>query len=197
MRVTCSCGQTLEIGDEYAGRTAQCPACQASFTVPMPAAAAAPATPATAAATTAAGAPWPQPAMDSGAQAAQLDRLQKCATASLVCGIATMACYLVMFVILAIIGMEQEKAGGRTPDAPLAASLTVILLGLIAATLSIVSVVLGFRGKKPANTRNRGVGLAGFIVGIVGASLSACCILFFAVMFFIGLSQGLSAGLHK
>ena len=196
MRVTCSCGQVLEIGNEYAGRTAQCPACQKSFTVPTPAAE----VPGDATAAAATSLPplsqQPLPAIDTRAQQALLDRLQGRATGALICGVLSMVCYLVVFIILAIIGQQQEAAHGKTLEPPLVASIVVIFLSLVATILSIVSIAFGIQGKKPENTRNRGIGLAGMIVGIVGASLSACCLLFFLVMFGIGFCAGVSGAMH-
>lgn len=191
MRVTCSCGQTLEIDNAFAGRVAQCPACQKSFVVPPPPDLAAPLPPAVPP-VPAAMPPWPVPAAAPQESDALRDRLQKLATAALVCGIASLVVYLVVFVILAYIGQDQQSKHISQADAPLGASIASILLSLIALALSIVAIACGQKGRKPANTRNRGVGLAGMILGIIGASVSTCCFGLFAIGFVIGLGSALT-----
>lgn len=190
MRVTCSCGQILEIDAVFAGRVAQCPACQKSFVVPLPSSMPAP-TPPAATPGPAAVPPWPAAPTPAPQDPTALSRLRKLATAALVCGISSLAVYLVVFVILVVIGQDQKPGRLAQADAPLGASLAAILLSMAALALSIVAIACGHKGRKPANTSNRGTGLAGMILGIIGASISACCFGLFAIGFVIGLGTAL------
>jgi len=165
MQVTCSCGQKLELDDELAGQIVQCPTCQKKFTTPVP---------------------QRVTVGDGLGQKALLERMRSRAEQSLRFGIFALVLYIALGIIAGIIG----QSGKGEPASPLVG--IVFLLAVFAAvTLSILAIVFGVQGRKAENTRNRGSGTAGMILGIVGACLGACCLGLVGVGILAGIGQAL------
>ena len=150
MKVTCSCGQGLEIDAQLAGQIIQCPACQKQFMAPAPQAG----------------------CVTGGVQQdAVLGQMQQRAVRSLVFGSLALGLYLILCIIAYIIG-ANERRGEPGPIM----SIMFLILVFVAVTCSILAIVLGVKAKSPANTRNRGLAITGMIMGIVGACLGGCCL---------------------
>jgi DNA-directed RNA polymerase subunit RPC12/RpoP len=92
------------------------------------------------------------------------------ATASLICALAGLGLFIFTWFIVILTAASHP----RRPAAESMAVLWIIFM-LVSFVLNLLGVIFGAGGMNPQNQSNRGVGIAGFVCGIVGLVLSLAC----------------------
>jgi len=166
IKFQCSCGQSYQVGDEYAGRKVKCTRCGKVQVVPggAPPDAAPPLVASVASPQPGGyGAPAPVPGPGS---------FNGKARASLILGIASLALMAIIIVIMLVMG---SGGGPRSVSTAKTVAIIFLILLAISAGTGITAIVLGAITMKPQNTQTRGSAIAGLVTGIVGTALCGTC----------------------